>query len=339
MRRVRSWYFAKSKIEGVQHVLVVGNNTETSTIAARLMETASGQVVVTKLISALEEDLTPADVVYVTGSVPREQRENIVAWCVNKDKEVYLVPGLYDIMLHDAVVMRIGDQPILKLGRLSLTPWQQVVKCVEDLFLASMLGLIGLILSPFIIVAIRLTSPGPVLYRQLRIGQDGKPFFIYKFRTMVLDAEKQTGPVMAAENDPRITRVGRFLRTTRLDEIPQVFNILKGEMSFVGPRPERPVFAEKFSEAIPAYAYRFKVKPGITGLAQVNGHYDTEPMDKLRYDLYYIRNYSLWLDLKILLQTLKVILTPETARGVAEKSGSMSWGLPGEPHLSMRHRQ
>lgn len=218
--------------------------------------------------------------------------------------------------MHDAVVTRIGDQPILRLECLSLTPWQQWVKRMEDLVLATIVGLIGLVLSPFIILAIRFASPGPILFRQLRTGQRGKPFYIYKFRTMVADAEKDTGPILATENDPRITPVGRFLRATRLDEIPQVLNILKGNMSFVGPRPERPVFVEQFTEAIPTYAYRFKVKPGITGLAQVKGNYYTDVVDKLRYDLYYIRNYSLLLDLKIILQTVKVILTPEAARGV-----------------------
>lgn len=339
-----AWWVIKSKIEGLKHMIVVGHNGEASSIAAKLAKTVGEQNIIAEVVeqfgcvtddstdsnntdsqktsslktSALEAALGSADVVYIGGSVSREQRESIVTWCASKSKEIYLVPELYDIMLHDAVVTRIGDQPILRLERLSLTPWQQLVKRIEDLFLAIAVGSVGLVLSPFIILAIRFTSPGPILFRQLRTGQDGEPFNMYKFRTMVADAEKDTGPVLASENDSRITPIGRFLRTTRLDEIPQILNILKGDMSFVGPRPERPVFVEQFTEVIPAYAYRFKVKPGITGLAQVKGNYDTDVVDKLRYDLYYIRNYSLLLDLKIILQTIKVILTPEAARGVTQ---------------------
>jgi lipopolysaccharide/colanic/teichoic acid biosynthesis glycosyltransferase len=148
---------------------------------------------------------------------------------------------------------------------------------------------------------------------------------------MVVDAERKSGPVFATRNDPRITPVGRFLRGTRLDEIPQVLNILKGEMSFVGPRPERPSFVRQFAETIPAYSYRLKVKPGVTGLAQVRGRYDSDPASKLRYDLYYIRNFSLLLDLKILFQTVLVVLKPGNARGVGEATHQTSGvGVPGQ---------
>jgi lipopolysaccharide/colanic/teichoic acid biosynthesis glycosyltransferase len=135
---------------------------------------------------------------------------------------------------------------------------------------------------------------------------------------MIPDAEKLTGPVLATENDPRITKVGRFLRATRLDELPQLINVFKGEMSFVGPRPERQYFVEQFNELYPHYQYRLRVKPGITGLAQVLGKYDTDVADKLRYDLLYIRNYSFLLDLQLIFQTIRVVLTPERARGISE---------------------
>ncbi|MBC7324452.1 MAG: sugar transferase, partial [Moorella sp. (in: Bacteria)] len=169
-----------------------------------------------------------------------------------------------------------------------------------------------------IAVGIRMTSPGPVFYVQERAGLGGKPFKLIKFRTMVDGAEDATGPVLATENDTRVTRIGRILRATRLDELPQFLNVLKGDMSIVGPRPERPFFVNQFREALPAYKHRLRVKPGITGLAQVEGKYDTEPEDKLRYDLYYIRNYSLLLDLQLIIQTLRVMLIPESSRG--EKS-------------------
>jgi lipopolysaccharide/colanic/teichoic acid biosynthesis glycosyltransferase len=163
---------------------------------------------------------------------------------------------------------------------------------------------------------VEFSTPGPIFYRQKRVGLNSKTFSPVKFRTMFDDAEKDLGPVLATADDPRITPVGRLLRPLRLDELPQMINVLKGEMSFVGPRPERPFFVEQFCRDIPDYHYRLKVKPGISGLAQVQGKYGSDAADKLRYDLYYIRNYSLLLDLQIIFQTLRVVLIPEAAMGV-----------------------
>jgi lipopolysaccharide/colanic/teichoic acid biosynthesis glycosyltransferase len=157
--------------------------------------------------------------------------------------------------------------------------------------------------------AIWLTSPGPVIFRQVRVGRGGSSFTMYKFRTMHLEAERGTGPVLATENDPRVTRLGRFLRATRLDELPQLWNVLSGDMSFVGPRPERPEFVRQFEVEIQGYRERLKVRPGLTGYAQVNGEYHTSPATKLKYDLAYMYNRSFLLDLKILSETAKVILT------------------------------
>jgi lipopolysaccharide/colanic/teichoic acid biosynthesis glycosyltransferase len=169
-----------------------------------------------------------------------------------------------------------------------------------------------LLLMALVALLIRLDSPGPVIYSQERVGQHGKPFRIYKFRSMVQDAEKMTGPQWAAKNDPRITRVGRWIRKLRIDEIPQFWNVLKGEMSLVGPRPERPYFVEKFKKEIPLYTRRLRVRPGISGWAQIKGAYDSSIDDvkqKLQYDLFYLENMSLRMDLKILLNTVYVILT------------------------------
>ncbi|MDP2210818.1 MAG: exopolysaccharide biosynthesis polyprenyl glycosylphosphotransferase, partial [Candidatus Aquicultor sp.] len=163
-------------------------------------------------------------------------------------------------------------------------------------------------------IAVKLTSPGPIVYKQVRVGKREKPFDVYKFRTMVENAEAMSGPVFATEDDPRITPVGRFLRRYRIDEFAQLINILKGEMSFVGPRPERPFFVERFKQEISGYGERFKVKPGVTGLAQINGGYTTNPRNKLKYDLIYIYHQSLFLDLKIALETIKVLLTGRGAR-------------------------
>lgn len=183
---------------------------------------------------------------------------------------------------------------------------------------ASIIGIICL--SPLFIITsllIKLTSKGPIFYKQTRVGKDGNLFEMYKFRTMCVNAEQGTGPVWAAENDPRLIPVGKILRKTHVDEIPQFINILKGEMSLIGPRPERPVFVDKFKEIIPDYTKRLAVKPGITGLAQVWHRYDETIEDvkkKIKYDLLYIKKYCLWTDMRILFRTFRVVLTGEGAR-------------------------
>jgi sugar transferase (PEP-CTERM system associated) len=184
-----------------------------------------------------------------------------------------------------------------------------------------LVSIVGLILSlplfPFIILAIRLTSPGPVLYRQRRVGRDGVGFNCYKFRTMRADAEADTGPTWAQDDDPRITPVGSILRQSRLDEIPQLWNVLRGDMSLVGPRPERPEFVDALSQEIPYYQLRHTIRPGITGWAQVRHKYGSSVEDareKLRYDLFYIKNMSFGLDLLVFFQTIKVILWSQGAK-------------------------
>lgn len=190
------------------------------------------------------------------------------------------------------------------------------VKRVLDV-VCSILG--AIILSPLMILAfflVKLTSKGPVIYSQTRVGKDGKNFQIFKFRTMRVDAEKNSGPVWAAKNDSRMTPVGNFLRKSHIDELPQLFNVLKGEMSIIGPRPERPVFVEEFKLSIPNYEGRLAVKPGITGLAQVWHRYDTTLADvkkKVRYDRLYIKKMSFWADFNIILRTLRVVITGEGA--------------------------
>lgn len=177
-----------------------------------------------------------------------------------------------------------------------------------------------IILSPVLLIVsllVKLTSRGPIVYSQTRVGQDGELFTIYKFRTMRTDAEKETGPVWAKANDNRLTSIGNFLRKSHLDELPQFVNVLKGEMSLIGPRPERPVFVEEFKKSIPHYENRLAVKPGITGLAQVWHRYDETIEDvkkKIKYDLLYIKNVCLWTDIRIALRTVRVMVTGEGAR-------------------------
>ncbi len=185
----------------------------------------------------------------------------------------------------------------------------EILKRLFDMIFAVILGLLSLILYPFIIIAIKLGSRGPIFYKQKRVGQASKSFEIVKFRTMIQDAEKSTGAIWATDNDPRTTGIGKFLRRTRLDEFPQLWNILKGEMSFVGPRAERPEFQELLQKNVSFYEERYLIKPGLTGWAQINFHYGSSIQDaeeKLKYDLYYIKYRSLIFDLGILLKTIRI---------------------------------
>ncbi len=226
---------------------------------------------------------------------------------------VDVVPELYEIFIGtvDAIV---GDVPLMEITRSTVPRYYAAAKRAIDV-LAALLVLV--ITSPLLLIAsigIVLTDGFPLVFSQERSGKHLKPFSVYKLRTMVKDAEKLTGPVLAEEDDPRITRVGRLLRKTRIDELPQLINILRGDMSFVGPRPERPFFVEQFLQEIPGYRERFNVKPGVTGLAQVSGGYATTPERKLKYDLIYMYHQNLAMDFQIVAETLRVVLTGRGAR-------------------------
>ncbi len=227
---------------------------------------------------------------------------------------VQIVPEIYEIFLGKVAIDTLADIPLIDITYEPETAWAKFGKRIFDI-VASIFLLV--ILSPLLLliaILVKLTSEGPVFYLQKRCGINGKVFTCYKFRTMIKDAEKMTGPRYADEKDERITPLGRFLRKYRLDELSQLVNILKGDMSFVGPRPERPEFVEEYVKKIPGYIERLKVKPGATGLAQIYGYYETSPETKLKYDLIYIHNISFFLDMLILFRTVSVVLTGKGAR-------------------------
>ncbi len=250
------------------------------------------------------------DEILICPGVPDTAKSDIILYCARKNTVAYLVPEFYELSLYKSRLINFNDLMVFMLDRLGLTFEQRLVKRIFDIFV-SVLALI--VTAPFLLIAailVKITSKGPIIYRQERITIDNKSYFIYKLRTMPTDAEVATGPVISGKSDPRVTPVGRFLRRSKLDEVPQFLNVLKGEMSVVGPRSERPVFVEQFQKDIPAYAQRFVVKAGITGLAQIAGSYDTSAEDKLRYDLLYIKNYSILEDIKIVFQTVRAVFTP-----------------------------
>jgi exopolysaccharide biosynthesis polyprenyl glycosylphosphotransferase len=238
-----------------------------------------------------------------------QQTFNQVLKAAQRGVAIYAIPTIYEILLGRLNHLRINDLPLLELRLNPRSETQQLFKRWFDVFAS--IALIILLSIPMLIAAviIKLTSPGPALYTQERVGKNGRTFKIFKFRSMFVDAEKSTGAVLASRSDPRVTWFGRFMRSTRIDELPQLFNILKGDMSFVGPRPERPVFVSQFEMEIPGYKERCRIRPGVTGLAQVSGNYETSADIKLKYDLAYVANQNMTLDLQILIRTLKTVLT------------------------------
>lgn len=228
-----------------------------------------------------------------------------------KNVGLKIVPNLYEILTGQARTSQIYGMPLVDLMPQLMPEWERKLKRIFDILISFLIIIISLPFDIIIAAAIKFDSPGTIFFTQERCGQDGRVFKMIKFRSMYSDAEKKSGPVWSQKGDPRITKVGKILRKIRVDEIPQMLNVLKGEMSLVGPRPERPYFVEKFTEQIPYYKRRLKVRPGITGWAQVKHKYDESIEDvkaKLRYDLFYIENMSLRMDFKILFRTVFVVM-------------------------------
>ena len=245
-----------------------------------------------------------------------EERNQLLKYCYANSIRVYMMPKITDVIILGAEEMHLFDTPILLTREYSLTMEQRFVKRAIDIICSLILLVLA---SPFMLItaiAIKAYDGGPVLYKQVRCTKDQKEFYIMKFRSMRTDAEKDGVARLAKKNDDRITPIGKFIRKVRIDELPQLINILKGDMSFIGPRPERPEIIKQYMEVMPEFAYRMKVKAGLAGYAQVYGKYNTTPYDKLKLDLTYIENYSLWLDLQLMLLTLKILLWPDSTEGV-----------------------
>ena len=250
----------------------------------------------------------------VINDIPSEKRKDILKFCFEEGIRVYFVPKISDIFVKGSTELKLFDTPMFLCRNIQLTLEQRFVKRTMDIVMSALLLILG---SPFMIfawIAIKLEDGGPAFFTQERCTLGGKTFKVYKFRSMRVDAEKN-GAQLAKENDSRITKIGAFIRKTRIDELPQLFNILKGDMSFVGPRPERPEFVAEYSKTVPEFAYRMKVKGGLTGYAQVYGKYNTTSLDKLKLDLLYIEKYSILLDVQIILMTIKVVFMKESTEG------------------------
>ncbi len=251
--------------------------------------------------------------------IPADERNDFLKFCFSHSVRAYITPKISDIIVRGADDIRLFDTPLLLCRNYGLDFEQRLFKRIFDIIF-SVIALIPA--APFMIgaaIAVKLYDGGPVLYKQKRLTVDDREFYVYKFRSMIVNAEKNGVPRLASEDDSRITPVGKVLRKFRIDEFPQLFNILKGEMSVVGPRPERPELTAEYKKSMPEFEFRLKVKAGLTGYAQVTGVYDTTPYDKLKMDLMYIENYSLRLDLQIILMTLKTMFFPGKNNAEAEE--------------------
>ena len=252
----------------------------------------------------------------IIGDISAVERNDILKYCFANKVRAYVVPKISDIILMGTDRIHIFDTPFMLSKGYTLSVDQLFAKRVLDILLVLPVLVIAAPVMLLTAVVIWLYDRGPVLYKQTRVTRHDREFKIYKFRSMVVNAESDGLAKLAKENDDRITPVGRFIRATRIDELPQLFNILKGDMSFVGPRPERPEIIEEYCKEIPEFKFRTRVKAGLTGYAQVYGKYNTTPYDKLKLDLLYISSYSMWTDIKLILMTVKIVLKKEATEGV-----------------------
>ncbi|UZJ79383.1 sugar transferase [Fictibacillus sp. KU28468] len=321
--RLCIWYLIRL-YSGRKNVLIVGKNeNESLQLAIKFLNHDRGWFTLIGFLpvaqrSQLEKDLANVHAVLLGPGVSKEATDEIVSLCTENGKEILIVPEMYELFISTANTQQIDDMLVFSIEPPKLSRSSEMAKRLFDVLVS---GIILVMTSPIFLLfyfLIPATSKGPAFYKQERLGLHGKAYQIYKFRSMKQDAEKLTGPTLAADHDPRITKIGHLLRATRMDELPQIINVLKGEMSIVGPRPEREFFIRQFSKQVPNYFHRLSVKPGITGLAQVMANYTTTVEDKLRYDLMYVRNLSFTMDLKILLQTIRVVLQRDQAQGVKE---------------------
>ena len=316
------WWQLERRLDVPKDALLVGSNEECERVLKRLSVVPQMNYHVCHILPSeaerqeWENALANADLAIICQDVKLKTKAQIVSHCQQMGKQVMLVPSVYEMYCSGLEISRIDDIPFFRPQYLNPSLERRSIKRIMDVLLSCVILLAALLPMAVIALVIRLDSKGPVFYKQERVGRYGKTFEVYKFRSMRQDAEALSGPVLAGEDDPRITRAGRVLRAMRLDELPQLINVLKGDMSIVGPRPERPFFVEQFKAEIPEYEYRHNVRPGITGMAQFNGKYNTTVYDKLVYDLMYVQKCDIFTDLVILVQTVRVLFIKSSTEGV-----------------------
>lgn len=311
------------KFSGTKRVMIVGEESKVLSAISNFNQAKNERhkvelVAINNLYTHIKENLNHFDIVYLASHIEENEKIKIYDLLINNDKKIFLNTSFENIILINPNIMNIEDESIIEISDFRISAEDELIKRLIDLVFSIILIVIS---SPIMLVTallVKLTSPGPVLYKQVRITKDGKEFNVLKFRSMSSTAEKDSGPILATSNDSRVTRVGQYLRALRIDELPQLFNVLKGDMSVVGPRPERPFFVDQFKEVNKYYYLRHNVRAGITGYAQVYGKYATDFNSKLNFDLIYIKKYHILLDIKIMLQTIKILFDKVSSKGLEE---------------------
>ena len=270
----------------------------------------------------INEKIPEYEQIFISPAISEEVAHRFMRRAMILQKEIGILADLDNVTTLHGRIYQLDDTPIIEKKVWKMTRMQRLIKRLFDLAFAIVLSILTAPVAAVCAIAVARSSEGPVIYKQERYTKGKKRFYVYKFRTMVADAEKN-GARLATEDDPRITKVGKFLRATRLDELPQIYNILLGSMSVVGPRPERPIFADEYSRQVQNYDMRYSVKAGLTGYAQVYGKYNTRVSDKILMDMIYIVNYSLLLDIKLILLTAKTMFVKSATEGIDEERDAM----------------
>lgn len=314
-------YYMYLRVSNVKQVVILGTESSVLSASQNFLTHKNKKHQVTSVIVGNYFDnlsllLDEVDIVYISSHIDENEKLKIYELVVKNEKKLFLNTSFENLIMIKPNMMNFEDESIFEVSDFRIGGEADFVKRILDIIIASILLVIS---SPLILISailIKLTSPGPVIYKQTRITLDQKEFSILKLRTMASTAEAKSGPVLSSSNDSRVTKVGKYLRALRLDELPQLINVIRGDMAIVGPRPERPFFVNQFNEENPQYYLRHNVRAGITGYAQVYGKYASDYNSKLNFDLLYIKNYSLLLDMKILLQTIKILFDKVSSQGV-----------------------
>ncbi|MCR5673750.1 MAG: exopolysaccharide biosynthesis polyprenyl glycosylphosphotransferase [Lachnospiraceae bacterium] len=302
-------------------LLVYGGNSQD--IITERFKTRRHQFTVTKAMNVSDDmqkicDEIPAHDAVMLWDIPNEVRNTVFKWCYESNVEIYVSPKIMDIVLKGSQNLHLFDTPLMYTKSDPIEAEQRMVKRLFDIILAIIMIVITSPVMLITAIAVKACDGGSVFYKQIRCTKGNRQFRIIKFRSMIEHAEEDGKARLASKNDDRITPVGRVIRKLRIDELPQLFNVIRGDMSFVGPRPERPEIIEKYTAMMPEFSYRTKVTAGITGYAQVYGKYNTRPYDKLKLDLFYIENFSVWLDLRLIILTVKTLFLIGSTEGVSE---------------------
>lgn len=301
-----------------KRVSIIGSDEVILDFAKQLLESSNYQLVYITTKEIEFNLLESIDLVYIDESLNKKYKEDLLNYCITKNKKLFIIPSCLEIAIHPNY-QKTNDLLVYKIDDFKLTNTQSIIKRVIDIVFSILFIMIFTPIMLLIFLVIKILDRGPVIYCQQRLTKNKKKFILFKFRTMINNAEEISGITLSSQDDQRVTKVGRFLRKTRLDEIPQIFNVLIGDMSLIGPRPERLYYVEQFEKENPNYCYRFNVKAGITGLAQVNCRYNSKYNNKLKFDLLYISRFSFYNDLKILIKTIKILFDKNASEGTKEE--------------------